>query len=91
MAWLPGNRTEGESQTASSFAGQREPGCSVQLSPKVFSPVVFFVCFQRPDSGEAKLASFQDTVEATLMFVESYLMMHRRNDVCFVACTARER
>ncbi|CAN0208920.1 unnamed protein product [Ectocarpus fasciculatus] len=24
------------------------------------------------------------------MFVESYLMMHRRNEVCFVACTARE-
>ena len=46
---------------------------------------------QRPDSGEAKLASFQDTVEATLMFVESYLMMHRRNEVCFVACTGRER
>jgi len=46
---------------------------------------------QRPDSGEVKLASFQDTVEATLMFVESYLMMHRRNEVCFVACTARER
>eukprot|EP00903_Cladosiphon_okamuranus_P017624 g16234.t1 len=45
---------------------------------------------ERPDSGEAKLASFQDTVEATLMFVESYLMMHRRNEVCFVACTARE-
>ncbi|CAM9301316.1 unnamed protein product [Hapterophycus canaliculatus] len=24
------------------------------------------------------------------MFIESYLMMHRRNDVCFIACTARE-
>ncbi|CAN0537356.1 unnamed protein product, partial [Ectocarpus sp. 12 AP-2014] len=45
---------------------------------------------QRPGSGEVKLSSFQDTVEATLMFVESYLMMHRRNEVCFVACTARE-
>lgn len=50
-----------------------------------------FVHVQRPESGEVKLASFQDTVEATLMFVESYLMMHRRNEVCFVACTARER
>lgn len=38
-----------------------------------------------------KLASFQDTVEATLMFIESYLMMHRRNDVCFIACTAQDR
>ncbi|CAN0161374.1 unnamed protein product [Ectocarpus sp. 12 AP-2014] len=45
---------------------------------------------ERPGSGEVKLSSFQDTVEATLMFVESYLMMHRRNEVCFVACTARE-
>ncbi|CBJ26605.1 conserved unknown protein [Ectocarpus siliculosus] len=45
---------------------------------------------ERPESGEVKLSSFQDTVEATLMFVESYLMMHRRNEVCFVACTARE-
>ncbi|CAM9220942.1 unnamed protein product [Choristocarpus tenellus] len=45
----------------------------------------------RPDQGaDMKLSTFQETVEGTLLFVESYLMMHRRNNVCFVACSGIE-
>ncbi|CAM9362003.1 unnamed protein product [Discosporangium mesarthrocarpum] len=34
--------------------------------------------------------TFQEAVEATLLFLEGYLMMHRRNDICFVVCSACE-
>ncbi|CAM9647401.1 unnamed protein product [Ascophyllum nodosum] len=45
---------------------------------------------QQGVSADAKLSTFQGTVEALLLFVESYLMIHRSNELCVVVCTAKE-
>ncbi|CAM9686923.1 unnamed protein product [Chrysoparadoxa australica] len=39
---------------------------------------------EREQSG---LSTFQETLEALFIFIESFLLLHRRNDLCFIAAT----
>ncbi|CAM9749406.1 unnamed protein product [Phaeothamnion confervicola] len=40
-----------------------------------------------PSLKQPRVATFQETLEALLVFLESYLLMHRGNDVAFIAAS----